>query len=125
MTMHDNYRKVVIAILLCLLGFLFIRLPGISIITIFHDDSFFYLKTAANIADGKGSTFDEINVTNGYHPLYMTLLVVIKTDKDLCCLNKCFQIKRKNEMKMDFFFVFFASISLLSDPHPLVFSVKP
>ncbi|HOT28376.1 MAG TPA: hypothetical protein PLU72_09315 [Candidatus Ozemobacteraceae bacterium] len=63
--------------LLGLLVFLFVRLPGVSIITLLHDDSFFYLKTAANIADGKGSTFDGINITNGYHPLYMAFLSAV------------------------------------------------
>ena len=38
------------------------------------DDSYFYIKTAANMAKGLGSTFDGINQTNGYHPLYFLLL---------------------------------------------------
>jgi hypothetical protein len=41
------------------------------------DDSFYYLKTANNIALGLGSTFDGINQTNGYHPLWMLNLVPI------------------------------------------------
>jgi hypothetical protein len=41
------------------------------------DDSFYYLKTANNIALGMGSTFDGINRTNGYHPLWMLNLVPI------------------------------------------------
>ena len=41
------------------------------------DDSFYYLKTANNIALGLGSTFDGINRTNGYHPLWMLNLVPI------------------------------------------------
>jgi len=39
-----------------------------------NDDAFFYLKTAANFATGLGSTFDGINPTNGYHPLWFLLL---------------------------------------------------
>ena len=35
----------------------------------FHDDAFFYIKTAQNISVGLGSTFDGLNQTNGYHPL--------------------------------------------------------
>ncbi|HID08358.1 MAG TPA: hypothetical protein EYP10_14555, partial [Armatimonadetes bacterium] len=41
------------------------------------DDVFYYLKTAMNIAQGHGSTFDGVNRTNGYHPLWMLLLVPI------------------------------------------------
>ena len=40
----------------------------------FHDDSFFYIKTANNLAQGLGATFDGINQTNGFHPLYMLWL---------------------------------------------------
>lgn len=41
------------------------------------DDSFFYVKTAFNFASGKGSSFDSINFTNGYHPLWFLLLSII------------------------------------------------
>jgi len=40
-----------------------------------QDDSFYYLQIAKNIAAGYGSTFDRINPTNGYHPLWAFLLV--------------------------------------------------
>lgn len=42
-----------------------------------HDDSYFYIKIADNIAKGLGSTFDGINITNGYHPLWMIVLSVV------------------------------------------------
>lgn len=35
------------------------------------DDAFYYYKTALNIHNGLGSTFDGQNFTNGYHPLWM------------------------------------------------------
>src|SRR6185437_1388760 len=41
------------------------------------DDSFYYYRTAQHIVAGDGSTFDGINFTNGYHPLWMTLLLPI------------------------------------------------
>jgi len=41
------------------------------------DDGFYYFKIAANIADGKGSTFDGIYLTDGYHPLWAWLLVIV------------------------------------------------
>jgi hypothetical protein len=42
-----------------------------------HDDSFFYIKTASNFSKGLGSTFDGVNITNGYHPLYFISLVLL------------------------------------------------
>jgi hypothetical protein len=42
-----------------------------------QDDFFYYLKVAQNIASGHGSTFNNIVRTNGYHPLYEGVLVVV------------------------------------------------
>jgi hypothetical protein len=39
------------------------------------DDGFYYLKIAQEIARGAGSTFDDVHPTNGYHPLWLLLLV--------------------------------------------------
>lgn len=39
------------------------------------DDSFYYFKTAQNIALGHGSTFDGVHSANGYHPLWMVLIL--------------------------------------------------
>jgi hypothetical protein len=39
------------------------------------DDSYYYLVTARNAAQGFGFTFDQINHTNGFHPLWEYLLV--------------------------------------------------
>lgn len=41
------------------------------------DDSFYYLQVARNVAAGAGSSFDGIELTNGYHPLWMWLLVPV------------------------------------------------
>ena len=41
------------------------------------DDSYFYFKIAQNVVAGLGSTFDGINPTNGYHPLWMILCIPI------------------------------------------------
>jgi hypothetical protein len=40
-----------------------------------EDDFYYYLKVAQNVAAGRGSTFDGITRTNGYHPLYFVVLV--------------------------------------------------
>ena len=39
------------------------------------DDSFYYLEIARRVWLGQGSTFDGINPTNGYHPLWLMLLL--------------------------------------------------
>jgi hypothetical protein len=41
------------------------------------DDAFYYFKVAQNITKGHGSTFDGINLTNGYHPLWMLICIPI------------------------------------------------
>lgn len=52
----------------------FIQSPLNNLFIYFLDDSYFYLKIAQNIALGFGSTFDRVNLTNGYHPLWLILL---------------------------------------------------
>ena len=42
-----------------------------------RDDAYYYFKVAQNIAAGFGSTFDGINLTNGYHPLWMLICIPI------------------------------------------------
>jgi hypothetical protein len=39
--------------------------------TLTFDDAYYYLGIARNLVDGHGSTFDQINLTNGYHPLWL------------------------------------------------------
>lgn len=42
-----------------------------------RDDAYYYFKVAQNIVEGHGSTFDGINITNGYHPLWMLICIPI------------------------------------------------
>lgn len=42
-----------------------------------RDDAYYYFKVAQNISEGRGSTFDGINQTNGYHPLWMLVCIPI------------------------------------------------
>lgn len=42
-----------------------------------RDDAYYYFKVAQNISEGNGSTFDGINLTNGYHPLWMIICIPI------------------------------------------------
>ena len=38
------------------------------------EDGFYYFKIAQHVAQGSGSTFDGVNLTNGYHPLWLLTL---------------------------------------------------
>ncbi len=42
-----------------------------------RDDAYYYFKVAQNISEGHGSTFDGINLTNGYHPLWLLVTTPI------------------------------------------------
>jgi hypothetical protein len=44
---------------------------------LFEDDAFYYFQIAHNIAAGAGSTFNGIDVTNGYHPLWELALIPV------------------------------------------------
>jgi hypothetical protein len=45
--------------------------------TLVADDSYYYFKIADNIAHGLGSSFDGISPTNGYHPLWLAVLIPV------------------------------------------------
>jgi hypothetical protein len=42
-----------------------------------RDDAYYYFKVAENITEGHGITFDGINPTNGYHPLWLLVCIPI------------------------------------------------
>jgi hypothetical protein len=46
-------------------------------LTMTVDDTYYYFKTARNFAHGLGSTFDGVEPTNGYHPLWFLLLACL------------------------------------------------
>jgi hypothetical protein len=52
--------------------------PIEAVIDTTADDMYYYLETARNIADGRGPTFDGTNPTNGWHPLWMGILVLLR-----------------------------------------------
>jgi hypothetical protein len=52
--------------------------PAGSLIKWFNsDDAFFYYKVAVNFISGKGFTFDGINLSNGFHPLWMMVCLSV------------------------------------------------
>ena len=45
-------------------------LPARGLLSLVEDDAFYYFKIARNAAHGHWFTFDTINKTNGFHPLW-------------------------------------------------------
>ena len=41
------------------------------------DDGYYYLEIARNFAIGNGPSFDSINFTNGFHPLWQIIIVPV------------------------------------------------
>jgi hypothetical protein len=70
-----------------LIGYIFAVLSGIWFVIIwfnqwwelshkyFHDDSYYYFQTAINYVQTGVMTFDQVGATDGYHPLWMWVLV--------------------------------------------------
>lgn len=77
--MKNNAYKLAGIILIIFISVLtlILLIPVEYLMNFAHDDSFFYLKTAFNYVSGYGSTFDKLNITNGYHLLWFLVLVVI------------------------------------------------
>ena len=44
---------------------------------VYPDDAFYYLRIAQNVVAGRGWTFDGLAPTNGFHPLYMLMVLPI------------------------------------------------
>lgn len=65
--------------LFVILGFIFLTQFPVSHLShkFFHDDTYYYLQTAVNAAEGHGLSFDQITTTNGFHFLWMWLLISI------------------------------------------------
>ncbi len=59
--------------------FLISRPLDFLLVNLLPDDAFYYFEIARTIASGQGSTFDGLTPTNGYHPLWMLVLVPIFT----------------------------------------------
>ena len=51
--------------------------PTSALLNLFHDDSFFYMVIARNHTAGLGYSFDGLNLTNGFHPLWLWLLSLV------------------------------------------------
>lgn len=69
-------NRILVLLLFIIFAVIIFLLPFKYLLHYSVDDSYFYIKTANNFANGLGSTFDTINKTNGYHPLWFLILVI-------------------------------------------------
>ena len=68
----------VLLVLVLLFNIYTVFVPDNSLMNWFSsDDSYYYFKVAQNIVAGKGVTFDGINPTNGFHPLWMLVCIAV------------------------------------------------
>jgi len=73
-------ERLALATVVLVVAFVGMRLclgPEETLAFLFYDDAYYYFGVARNLASGLGSTFDGINPTNGYHPLWCWLLVPV------------------------------------------------
>jgi hypothetical protein len=77
-------RRLILLISFAIFFYLYALPAQISPSDFIQDDSYFYLQVASNIVKGNGSTFNEITLTNGYHPLWLlaSLLVFLIAGSD-------------------------------------------
>ena len=76
----DTVERLALAFVVAVIVFIGIRTcfgPEETLAFLFYDDAYYYLGVSRNLAAGAGSTFDGINPTNGYHPLWCWLLVPV------------------------------------------------
>ncbi|MDR3577289.1 MAG: hypothetical protein P4L50_25795 [Anaerolineaceae bacterium] len=78
------FRKIripfeIVLVLIVFITHLYVALgPENSLINWFPtDDAFYYYKTAQNVSEGFGFTFDRINQTNGFHPLWEFICIPV------------------------------------------------
>jgi len=66
-----------VALVILSVGALAVAGPEERLAFLLYDDAYYYLGVAGHLAAGAGSTFDGLNPTNGYHPLWCGLLVLV------------------------------------------------
>ncbi|MEW6715890.1 MAG: glycosyltransferase family 39 protein [Chloroflexota bacterium] len=66
-------------VLLVLISHTFVSLADPNtVLNWYHvDDAFYYFKTAQNISEGRGVTFDGLGPTNGFHPLWLIVCIPV------------------------------------------------
>jgi hypothetical protein len=78
------FRKIripfeIVLVLIVFISHIYVALgPENSLINWFPtDDAFYYFKSAQNVSEGFGFTFDRINPTNGFHPLWEFICIPV------------------------------------------------
>jgi hypothetical protein len=66
-----------IAAAFCILSAFFLTAGMDRVLTVIPDDAAYYFKIADKVSAGRGLTFDGINRTNGFQPLWLYLLVPV------------------------------------------------
>jgi hypothetical protein len=72
-----NARTLVTLLFAALFGTLALTLSIENLLLFVSDDAYYYLNVARNIVRGAGSSFDGMDPTNGYHPLWMLCLLPV------------------------------------------------
>jgi hypothetical protein len=76
---QDRAALVTALLLLALAGWVCVQFAGQSdvrhLLVRIADDASYFMTTARNMAAGRGMSFDAIHPTNGFHPLWLLLLV--------------------------------------------------
>jgi hypothetical protein len=72
-----NARNLTTLVFLAVSCTLAMLLPIEGLTFFVSDDAYYYLNVALNITHGAGSSFDGINPSNGYHPLWMLCLLPV------------------------------------------------
>lgn len=74
-----GHRFEILLVIAALFVHLYVALsPPASLLNWYsNDDAYYYFKVAQNVGAGLGSTFDGINLTNGYHPLWLLICVPV------------------------------------------------
>lgn len=73
---RDHAAPLIIVLGMVAAQLVLIAQPTLFLVTnLLPDDAFYYFQIARHIAGGEGSTFDGVNLTNGYHPLWMLILI--------------------------------------------------
>jgi hypothetical protein len=74
---NSRIRTLVTLLFAALFGTLALSLSIGSLTFFVSDDAYYYLNVARNIVRGAGSSFDGMDPTNGYHPLWMLCLLPV------------------------------------------------
>lgn len=73
------YRFEIFVVIIVLISSLYVAFaPANNLMNWYStDDAFYYFKTAQNVTEGYGLTFDRIGLSSGFHPLWMLVCIPV------------------------------------------------